>query len=914
MLGQRQSAEQSFAPASGDSSVPAAFPLPPGRPPSAIPTGESPVAFGSRPGPGPSEGEALRFPPGTLIAGRFLVVRFIAKGGMGEVYEVEDQFLQGVHVALKIILPEIAADADMSHRFEQEVLLARKVAHQNLCPIYDIFRCQDPPPPFLFLTMKLLTGETLATKLRRTGRVTGSEAVSIFRQMVAGLAAIHAQGIVHRDIKPTNVMLDGTGSEICVSIMDFGLARLHQAQTITLVAGQLSGTVGYMAPEVLRGYPASQATDLFALGVLLHEVLTGKRPAAQPHGASVTATAELDQADVPVPFREGVKDFLSDDPERRCKAFKDIKLRSESGSLPAVTAAPHFLTRRHVLTGGAVAACALASGLAWKREAIENYMHPLPQKRFVALLGWPPTPDASLQPMISGVVDGIASSLSRAEAFDRNFVILAQRTLNKLITPAEVNEARESLGANLILGVSNRVQGKRPHLLLSVFDASMSNPLRHKQIQADDQLTLPQRATEAAANLLDVAQWKAAQQQPGRGTDSNEAYTAFQEGEALRKEDNDKSLDEAIDKFKRALEIDPRFAMAQSSLAWAFLRSYGLRGDPAMLASAKANCESALALNPDLVDAHLGLGTVYLQTGDREGASKEIARALALDPTNPHTLTYQATFYASINRYKDAEATFERALKLRPNYWLGHNEFGVIYDNQAKYSQALMQFRLANVAAPKNALALANIGSVYLQLGKVPEAVDYLNASMRLKPIDGAAQNLSAALLVQGKFAEAVALAHQAVDLNGSEAGNWLQLADCLAAAPKTKSQALEAYKRAAAVEEEHLRTEKKDGPGWMLLALCRAKIGADVSTGQATIAFAESLAADDIDSQLRKIRTLELLGKRTEALAAAKRCLDRGATAFQLDTMPDLGSLRSDHRYGDIISAVPKENSSALS
>jgi len=217
-----------------------------------------------------------------------------------------------------------------------------------------------------------------------------------------------------------------------------------------------------------------------------------------------------------------------------------------------------------------------------------------------------------------------------------------------------------------------------------------------------------------------------------------------------------------------------------------------------------------------------------------------------------------------------------------------------------------MEFHLANVAAPKNALALANIGSVYLQLGKLPEAIDNLNASMRLKPIDGAAQSLSTALLIQGKTADAVGFAQQAIALNGLEAGNWLGLGDCLAATPKWKSKALDAYKRAAMLEEEHLRTEKKDGPGWMLLALCRAKVGGEISVGLSTIKLADSFAADDIDSQLRKVRVFEILGKRDEALSTLKRCLVRGATVFQFQTMPDLDLLRNDRRYSEIVAAMP--------
>jgi serine/threonine protein kinase len=136
-----------------------------------------------------------RFQPGQIIAARFLVVRYIARGGMGEVYEMRDQFLQNDRVALKIIRREIAADTSSLRRFEREVILARKVVHPNLCPIYEIFRCQDPAPPFLFLTMKLLQGPTLEAWLRiARSQPANPEAVEIARQLISGVAALHAAG------------------------------------------------------------------------------------------------------------------------------------------------------------------------------------------------------------------------------------------------------------------------------------------------------------------------------------------------------------------------------------------------------------------------------------------------------------------------------------------------------------------------------------------------------------------------------------------------------------------------------------------------------------------------------------------------------------------------------------------------
>ena len=386
-------------------------------------------AFGSVP--------ASRFEPGKTIAGRFAVVRFIARGGMGEVYEVEDRFLQGVHVALKVILPQIAGEAGSTHRFEQEVLLARKVTHPNLCPIYDISHCGEPPPPFLFLTMKLLSGETLASRLQRSPRLLRSETISIFRQIIAGLAAIHAAGVVHRDVKPTNVMLDQQGPDLCVSIMDFGLARLYASPTTALTLGLIAGTPGYIAPELLRGDPPSQATDIFALGVLFQEVLTADHP-PMGHCLSAKPSPALDVADVSPVFIQSVKEFLSDDPERRCLAFKQIQSILESRDpidastfLGSSDDTPrHILTRRNFVAGSALTACAAAGGVIWKWDSltdrVNDIFHPLPPKRFVALLNWPPTADIHIKPILTGVIDAIGSELARAEAFDRNLFVIAR--------------------------------------------------------------------------------------------------------------------------------------------------------------------------------------------------------------------------------------------------------------------------------------------------------------------------------------------------------------------------------------------------------------------------------------------------------------------------------------------------------
>ena len=849
-----------------------------------------------------------RFIAGQLIADRFTVIRFIAHGGMGEVYEVEDRLLRGARIALKVILPAIADDPASSRRFEQEVILARKINHPNLCPIYDIARSHTPPPPFLFLTMKLIAGGTLSERLKQPHPLSRDEKISIFRQMIAGIAAIHAGGIIHRDIKPNNVMLDHSGPEMCVVITDFGLARLHQPEETAATGSFIAGTPGYIAPEIFQGATPSQSTDLFALGVLLHHVFTGQPPLLSPRSAAVEPTPALDQADLPTPLKDAVHNFLSPDPQRRSNAFN--LLHPSSGSLrllnpedlSAVPVVPaKTITRRQFAIGSAAFAGIAAGGITWKWDQFHDLLHPLPARRFVALVNWPAS-DTSVHPVLSGVIDAIGRELARAEAFDRDLLVLASDAAAPT-TPAQLNEARESLGANLVLAASAvPARAGQLHLSLRVLDPSSSSALRARQLHVDvqHQDTLPEKAVRAAASLLGIRGY-----QPGPvgpGTTNAEAFVAFREAETLRSQENDTGLDQAIQKYTEAINLDPTYAVAQSRLAWAYLREYALKNNSAALHLAGLNCEAALRREPDLVDARLGLASFLQKTGDKRGADEQMARALQIDPTNPHTLTYQANFYAGENQWALAEQTFKRVFNLRPNYWLGHQELGVLYDVEGKYHEALVEFRAASLAAPRNALAVKNTGSVYLQLGQVQQAFESLQTSYAMKPDSATALAIAELFRVQHKYTEALDYAERAARMTPGTPDVWIELGDVhLSAGHRT--QAEQAFSQAATYLDEDLRTSPNNGPGWMDLALCRAKTG-QTEAALTLLARAEANHADDMDSQLLKVRILELAGRRDDALATLTRCLTRGPAQFQLQVMPDLEKLRTTAEYKSIVAS----------
>src|ERR1700683_3428384 len=224
---------------------------------------------------------AGRFVPGTMLAGRYRIVAKLGRGGMGEVFRAEDLTLEQ-EVALKFLPPDLANDPAALARFHSEVRIARQVSHPNVCRVFDIGMAGDAP----FITMEYVDGEDLASLIRRVGRFPQDKAGEIARQICAGLAAAHEQGLLHRDLKPANIMLDGRGR---VRITDFGLASL---------AGEVhggdvrAGTPAYMAPEQLAGKEVTFKSDIYALGLVLYEIFTGKRAFDAPTLQELTKQRE----------------------------------------------------------------------------------------------------------------------------------------------------------------------------------------------------------------------------------------------------------------------------------------------------------------------------------------------------------------------------------------------------------------------------------------------------------------------------------------------------------------------------------------------------------------------------------------------------------------------------------------------
>ncbi len=282
------------------------------------------------------------FLPGDLVAERFRIERFIAEGGMGAVYEAEDQIL-GENVALKFLNRRHLDNDRITERFRREILLARKVTHPNVCRIFDVFRHQDGSGKTLdFVTMELLGGETMEEFLERRGPLDESLALAIVRQLAEGLMAAHAADVIHRDFKSNNVMLVPTPQApegLRAVITDFGLARTvsrgedHDGGATPLTGeNHLVGTIDYMSPEQLNGDPLGPATDLYSLGVVMFEMVTGSKPFTAPNMVSLIAKRIHEDPPSPRELRtdlgprweKAILHCLEKDPARRPASCWDL--------------------------------------------------------------------------------------------------------------------------------------------------------------------------------------------------------------------------------------------------------------------------------------------------------------------------------------------------------------------------------------------------------------------------------------------------------------------------------------------------------------------------------------------------------------------------------------------------------------
>jgi serine/threonine protein kinase/tetratricopeptide (TPR) repeat protein len=891
--------------------------------------------------PTPISDGALRlvqlFPPGTRLGGRYQILRVLGEGGMGAVYEARDQELGRV-IALKVIRPELAGNPAILQRFKQELILARHVTHKNVVRIYDLGEAEG----IKFITMEYVQGDDLRAVLKRDGKLAPLEAVAVIEQVCRALDAAHAEGVIHRDLKPQNVMRDTQGR---IVVMDFGLARSVEQPGMTQT-GALVGTMEYMSPEQALGEELDQRSDLFAVGLIFYELLTGIMPykADTAFASLMKRTQEravpVSQIDASLPkaLSAIVSRCLERDPRRRCQTAQEVLKQLEAWrtnpeirpSALARLVPPPSRTVQISLTVPqqrawlwAAAAIAVLAGaltipsirhsiLPKRAPVVENTVAGIPELakgKYLAIL---PLRVMGDEKSLRYVADGVEEALS-AKLFQLQEVHVASSSaVEKLASGVQpLSKIARDLGVNLIL--QGTVQGTSDRLRITLDLEDMAAGGKRVWSQEfsgvpQDLLTLEDQAYGALAGALALKPSNEEQARVGtHPTENVTAYDLYLQGRnALRGNHGPQETRSALRFFEDALHNDPNFALAYTGIADASLRMYKDSRDSLWAQKAEVAAQQAQRLNANLAEVHLSLGSVYSTTGKSTEAIEQLKRALAVAPNSDEANRRLGEAYKSVGNKPEALAAFQNAVTANPYYWYNHNALGGAYLRFGDSARALGEYRRVTELAPENAAGYLNIGAVYFMQGKWEECLPAFQRALELQPDSDTYSNLGTAYFFLKRYDESVKMYSKALELNPRDEQLMGNLADAYRWSGKPE-QANQTYDKAIALAYQDLQVNPRSATAMADLARYYAKKG---NSSQALQFIRQARSIDRADLQLMywEAQVDALTNRHAEALKALREAFQKGYSIDEALNDPDLGKLQSLPEFTSLISDYKKK------
>jgi serine/threonine protein kinase/tetratricopeptide (TPR) repeat protein len=636
--------------------------------------------------------------------GHYHITAAIGAGGMGEVFRATDSRL-GREVAVKVLPEDVAAHPDRLARFQREAKAVAALNHPNIVVLHSI----EEADGVRFITMELVEGQSL-DRLVTPGGLPLARVLDLAIPLADALAAAHERGVVHRDLKPANVMVTREGR---VKVLDFGLAKLASTepptgppQSMTMeapisTAGQVVGTVPYMAPEQLRGEAVDARTDLFALGIMLYELVVGRRPFAGATNADVSSAILRDlpapvqslRAGLPPDLDRIIGRCLEKDIERRVQTAKDVRNELE-------------LVRREVGSSASPAPSA--------RQAPADTVQEVPS---VAVL---PFANRSRDEDDEYFADGLADELLSVLAKIRGLRVAARSSAftfkGKGATIAEVGRA---LNVATVLEGSVRKAGNRVrisvqlvkvsdgyHLWSETYDRTLEDIFAVQDDIAQSvvkELRTTLLGEEPGSKASGEVRAEVAAAAKGRGTDA-EAHRLFLQGRYLVNRLARQDVAEGINHLRRALEVDPGHALAWAGLSWAHALEAAVGFAPVLEGNARARdaAERALRLEPDLAEGHLALGTVQLwHDWDWKSADASFRRALELAPGNAEVLRASGLLAYNLGRLDEAMALCRRAIEQDPLTVSSYTYFGRVCRWAGLLSEAEDAFRRGMEISPE---------------------------------------------------------------------------------------------------------------------------------------------------------------------------------------------------------------------
>jgi eukaryotic-like serine/threonine-protein kinase len=611
----------------------------------------------------------MALPRGAAL-GPYEVLAPIGAGGMAEVYEALDTRL-GRHVAVKVLPPDLVKDEDRRRRFELEARAASALSHPNILTIYDVGTHQGVP----YLVMELLEGRSLAQHLGGWP-LPAPQALDYALQMAQGLAAAHAKGIVHRDVKPDNVFVTADGR---VKILDFGLARQRavlasagETDVATLArspgtgAGVLLGTVGYMSPEQARGEPADARSDVFGFGCVVYEMLSGRRAFARGSAIETLHAILNDEpprlADLPGPIPEGLGLVVSRCLEKR----PEVRFGSASELVPVLKSLS-------------------------EPPPADRVPPPRHDKSLLVLPFADLSPGKDSEYFSDGLTEEIIGDLSRIGSLR----VVSRTTAMALKgTPKTLPTLAHDLAVRYVLEGSVRRAGNNLRISAQLVDSSSDANVWSEKFSGtlDDVFDIQERVSRAITEALKVALTDSEERRIAkRPISSIQVYDCYLRARVALRGFSLAGLREAEGLLREGLELAGENPLLLAGLARVHFEhvDYGLEGEEG-LADAESFSRKALALDPECAPASLVLGLVHHFRGELAEAVRLVKRALESDPNDSDTLWWLAWFGLWITgQHDEAMQAARRQVELDPGNPMSHASVALVYFVQGRFEESL---------------------------------------------------------------------------------------------------------------------------------------------------------------------------------------------------------------------------------
>jgi serine/threonine protein kinase/tetratricopeptide (TPR) repeat protein len=858
--------------------------------------------------------------------GRYEIQTQLGAGGMGEVYLARDPSL-GRTVAVKLLPTIFAADPDRLRRFEQEARTSAALNHPRILAIHDVGRAGDQP----YIVMEYVRGETLGAYMKR-GRLPLARALEIGAEIANALSAAHGARIVHRDLKPANIMITGDGH---VKVLDFGLAKFLWTDTAAstlpssareqTASGQVLGTPGYMSPEQLLGDRVDARTDIFTLGVILFELVTGQRPygdvfdllSATGSGTPIPTAREVDVAVAPE-VSEVIARAMAKSPADRYQTAAELETALQRllvdqrapTSVPRASLVTWVTARKNRRRLWQYAAMLLAGSLAIGAAVMKLVDEPgttrtVPADRPIIVVL--PLENVTGVPSNNyigvGVADALTTSLGN---FSSVTVVPRINMVEADVARLPVVEIGRTLGATMIVRGSIQQAGDqvRADVSLVTIDGSKEAWFGSAMAHQDDLFSLHNQLADLLLAALRIRLSPVERRNLARPpTEDPQALEAYWHGLELLDRPDDSDFEEAVAQLTKAIQRDPEFSLALAARGEAYRRRSVRTKNAALMGEAEKDALEALRLDEEQPEVRLSLARVYRSTGRPDLAMREVNRVLAEQPENDNAHRLLGELLAGAGRPAEALEELRNAAKIRPKFWRNQEALGLFFYETSRLEEAIDAFKQVAELRPYDAMPFQQIGAMYLIQGNLTLARQNFEKSNELRPNGGSLGNLGTIAYSERRYDDAVRNYAAAVDLEPTVTTHHGNLGDAYQKLGQ-EAKARAAYLKAIDVGEQALEINPNDVRIASRLGVYYAKVGAPNDALRHANRAVRTNSADPELLYLKAV-TLALIGQRDAAMQQLLDALKHGYAVHLALQDDDLRTLRSMREFQNLGTAT---------